>query len=133
METREAARRWAETWQRAWETLDVPAIEALYAPGTEYVSAPFRDPDAPIAYLRRVFAEESEVSPRFGDPIVDGDRAAVQWWAALREDGREITLAGTSVLRFDPEGLVVAQWDAWDEVAGRREPPAGWGTRNTTA
>jgi hypothetical protein len=133
MNARDAARHWAEAWQRGWEALDTSAIAALYAADAEYVSAPFRASEAPTAYLARAFAEESGVRAWFGDPIVDGDRAAVQWWAALTEDGREITLAGTSVLRFDARGLVVSQWDAWDEIAGRRERPPGWATRNTTA
>jgi hypothetical protein len=133
MDARDAARRWAETWQRAWEALDRPAVEALYAPDADYVSAPFRASEPPTAYLARAFAGESDVRARFGDPIVDDDRAAVQWWATLIEDGRAITLAGTSVLRFDARGVVVSQWDAWDEIEGHREPPAGWATRNTTA
>jgi hypothetical protein len=62
----------------------------------------------------------------FGEPVVDGDRAAVQWWAALVENDSEVTLAGTSVLRFDGEGLVVDEWDAWNMADGRREPPPGW-------
>src|SRR5919108_6001347 len=130
METRDAARRWAQTWQRAWEALDAPAIGALYARDADDVGAPFRASEAPMSYVERAFAEESEVRAWFGDPIVDGDRAAVQWWATLTEDGRGITLAGTSVLRFDAQGLVVSQWDAWGELDGRREPPAGWATGN---
>jgi hypothetical protein len=133
MDTRDATRRWADTWRWAWEALDAPAIEALYAADVEYISAPFRDSEAPRDYLARAFGGEEGVRAWFGDPIVDGERAAVQWWAALTENGREITLAGTSVLRFDDRGLVVSQWDAWDEIAGRRDPPPGWGHRGGVA
>jgi hypothetical protein len=38
-----------------------------------------------------------------------------------------VTLAGTSVLRFDNDGLVVDEWDAWEEVEGHLTPPNGWG------
>jgi hypothetical protein len=58
---------------------------------------------------------------------VGADRAAIEWWAALRENGVEITLAGTSVIRFDEHGLVIEQRDAWNQAEGRREPPEGWG------
>jgi hypothetical protein len=133
MSTDEAARRWAATWQRAWERLDAPAIEALYAENAEYVSAPFRESEPSRQYLARAFADETNVQAWFGDPIVEGDRAAVQWWAALTENGRDITLAGTSVLRFDGAGLVVSQWDAWNEASGRRAPHAGWGSRDGDA
>ena len=62
----------------------------------------------------------------FGQPIVDGDRAAVAWWASLTEDGREITLAGTSLLRFDADGLVADEWDTWNQADGRVAPTSGW-------
>ena len=58
-----------------------------------------------------------------GAPIVDGDRAAISWWASLVEDGADATLAGTSVLRFDADGLIISQWDAWNVLAARRDPP----------
>ncbi len=64
---------------------------------------------------------------RFGEPIVDGDRASIQWWASLREPEREVTYAGTSTLTFDADGLVVNEWDSWNEAPGRHEPPDGWG------
>lgn len=73
-----------------------------------------------------VFAEGEDPEVHVGAPIVDGDRAAVSWWALLREEGADTTFAGTSVLRFDPEGLVVEQWDTWNFVLDRRHPPADW-------
>jgi len=75
------------------------------------------------------FGEERDVRARFGTPIVDGDRAAVEWWAALVHEGREVTLAGTSVLHFDADGLVLEQRDTWNVRHGRSEPPAGWGAQ----
>ena len=78
-------------------------------------------------YVTAAFADESEVRAWFGAPVVADDRAAVEWWAALREAGEEVTLAGTSMLRFNSEGLVAEQRDTWNMAAGRREPPADWG------
>lgn len=124
---RAAARRWAATWQRCWEAGDVGPIVDLYAPGAAFSSQPFRARElgrqGVRAYVEGAFASESEVRARFGEPIVDGRRAAVSWWAELREEGEEITLAGTSVLTFDDAGLVVDQWDTWDQADGRRPPP----------
>ena len=57
--------------------------------------------------------------------MVDGTRAAVDWWAVVTSaDGSAQSLAGTSLLRFDTEGLVVAQRDAWADADGRVELPA---------
>lgn len=128
---RTAARTWAATWQRSWESLDADPIVALYAEDATFSSHPGRELNRGRAgvreYVEGAFGDESEVRVWFGEPIVDGDRAAVRWWAALREAGEEATLAGTSVLRFDADGLVADQWDAWHLVAGRSEPPQGWG------
>jgi hypothetical protein len=52
-------------------------------------------------------------------------RAAVDWWAVITaKDGSLQSLAGTSLLRFDSNGLVVEQRDAWAELEGRHELPA---------
>jgi hypothetical protein len=127
----EAARRWADTWKSAWEAQDTDAIVRLYHPDTLFSTQPFR-----FAYLRRAgvreyvsqaFHEEENVRVWMGTPVVEGDRAAIEWWATLVEGGVETTLAGTSVLRFDDDGLVVEQRDTWNQVDGRREPPDGWG------
>jgi SnoaL-like domain len=131
MEARSAAQRWAEVWQRAWEAQDTEAIVALCHPEIVFSTQPFRVPYLGRAgvreYVRQAFAEEEAVRAWFGTPVVDEDRAAIEWWAALTENGVEITLAGTSVLRFDSDGLVVEQRDAWNQADGRREPPSGWG------
>ncbi len=40
-------------------------------------------------------------------------RAAVEWSASFVEADQAVTLAGTTVLRFDPDGLVVDHVDYW--------------------
>jgi len=121
-------KRWAEGYRRAWETDDPDAAAALYAPGCVFRSAPFREPEPPLAYTRRVFPEARAEDVRFGEPVEEGDRAAVEWWAILvTPDGQEQTLAGCSMLRFDDEGLVVEARDYWHLEPGRHDPPPGWG------
>lgn len=131
LSTAAAARRWAETWKRAWEAQDTEAIVELYHPEVVFSTQPFREPYLRRAgvreYVGQAFSEEEEVRVWVGEPVVVTDRAAIEWWAALRENGVEITLAGTSILRFDADGLVVEQRDAWNQAEGRREPPEGWG------
>ena len=132
MKTVEAARRWARVWRSGWESKDADSIVALYAPDARHSSAPFREPrigqDAVRAYVQESFDEEDDIRAWFAEPVVDGDRAAAAWWATMIEEGRETTLAGTSVLRFDAAGLVVSQWDSWNQTDGRQEPPLGWGS-----
>ena len=127
-DARAAAARWAHAWTHAWEALDPEPIVALYAPDAVFSSEPYREayrgPSGVRSYVERVFREEEDVRVRVTTPIVDGDRAAISWWASLREDGADVTLAGTSVLRFDARGLVVEQWDAWNALGERRDPPS---------
>jgi hypothetical protein len=122
----DAARAWVEAWELGWRTHDVELIAARYADGAVFRSHPFREPEDPRAYVERVLAEE-EAEPEvwFGEPIVDDDRAAVEYWAIVRYEGRDHTLAGTTLLRFDADGLVVEHRDYWALEAGRRERPAG--------
>jgi len=75
----------------------------------------------------RAFGEEDLVQAWFGEPVVSGDRAAVEYWAILRGDD-ELTIAGAAFLRFAPDGRVADHRDYWDERAGAQEPPAGWGS-----
>lgn len=130
-DAREPAGRWAATWQRAWESQDLEAIVALYAPDATFSSQPFRElyrgREGVREYVAAAFADESDVRAWFAEPLVDGDRASVGWWAALIEAGEETTLAGTSILRFAADGLVVDQRDTWHMAAGRQDPPEGWG------
>jgi hypothetical protein len=54
----------------------------------------------------------------------------VDWWGVITStDGSVETIAGTSLLRFDEDGLVVEQRDAWAGESGRRDladwAPAG--------
>jgi hypothetical protein len=123
------ATRWAESYQRAWEADDPDAAAALYAPDCVFRSAPFRDPEPPIRYTRRVFPEAKARDVHFGEPVEEGNRAAVEWWAVLvTPGGEEQTIAGCSMLRFDDEGLVVVARDYWHLEPGRDLGPSpGWG------
>jgi SnoaL-like domain len=121
-----AAGRWADVWRHAWPQRDADAIVALYADEAVYRALAFRAPDGARGYLERVLAEGTEIECWFGEPIVSGNRAAVEWWGSWIENGTPLTLAGTTVLSFDADGLVVDHRDYWNEV-DRREPPyAGW-------
>ena len=129
-EVEAAARRWAETWSRAWPAHDVDAIAALYADEATYRALAFREPDLGLVGVRRYlsenFAIEEEVECRFGEPIVSGDRAAVEWWASWTERCEPLTLAGVTVLRFDADGNIVDHRDYWNEADRRQPPYEGW-------
>jgi hypothetical protein len=123
-----AAREWADTWTRAWRALDAEILTPLYTPETVHRSHPFREPGHPIDYARWALAEEEgEPEVWMGDPIVTGNRAAIEWWALIIENGQEVSLAGTSVVRFDENGRTVEQTDYWGNADGRVPRWDGWG------
>ena len=122
-DSRAAAARWAAAWQRGWQSLDPEPIVACYAPDALLSTEPFREPyrgrEGVREYVTGALGEEEDPRVWMGDPIVDGNRAAISWWASLREDGADATLAGTSVLRFDGDGLVTERG-----TLGTRSPSA---------
>jgi predicted SnoaL-like aldol condensation-catalyzing enzyme len=130
MDAKAAAQRWADTWSRAWPQRGAEAIAALYADTAVYRSPAFREPDLGRAGVRRYLSQqlpaEDNIECWFGQPIVSGDRAAVEWWASWTEQDQELTYAGVTVLRFDDQGQVVEHRD-YDNRVERREPPyQGW-------
>lgn len=112
--TADAARRWRDTWERCRRAHQPEEIVALYAEGAFFQSHPFREPQAPSDYIVPTLAAEASADCEFGEPLVDGDRAAVRWRAetVLRDGGTE-SLVGVSLLRFDETGLVIEQRDVW--------------------
>ena len=133
MESQNAARRWAETWTSAWLAHDVEAVVALYAEDCVHRSTPFRPVlrgrNAVREYVADAFAEERSVEDvRFSTPMVEGERAFVEYWAnSLDQSGEPVTLAGCALARFDDDGLIVEARDYWHLEAGHHEPPADWG------
>jgi hypothetical protein len=121
MNTADAAKRWADEWQRAWHEHDSDRVAALYAEGASFRSAPFRELQDPRAYVEWAFADEDSAEPHFGEPIVSGDQATVEWWTVSTSGGEVSTLAGVSLLRFDASGLVVDERDYWHLEPGRKE------------
>ena len=104
------------------------AIGALYAPDAIFYSHPFRAPHDPVEYVAREFADQQAAECRFGEPVVDSGRAAVDWWAVVTsKDGSVQSLAGTSLLRFDEGGRVVEERGAWGDADGHHELPQ-WAT-----
>ena len=132
MDAEAAARAWIEGWKRAWPVADAERVAAMYTDEAVYRSHPFREPHIGTAgvldYARTAFGEETGVEFWFGQPVASGDRACVEYWAILRDRvGKELTLAGVTVLRFAPDGRSEEHREYWSMQEGRREPPEGWG------
>jgi ketosteroid isomerase-like protein len=128
---REQVDAWLDGYRRAWEQADTPAVLGLFTADATYRSHPLRPAHAGhrgIAdYWARATADQRDVRVRFGDPIVDGDRVAVEWWTVLRAGGEPVTLAGCLLLRFAAGGRCQALRECWNLAQALLDPPPDWG------
>ena len=127
-----AARALVDAWDRSWRAKDETELAPVYADDVVFRSHPDRDPQPSLDYARAAFADEGDdLELSWGEPLVAGNRAAVEWWATLTESGELVTLAGTSWLTFREDGRVVEQHDYWTITPGRAAPWPGWGASST--
>ncbi|MCZ7436053.1 nuclear transport factor 2 family protein [Micromonospora sp. WMMC241] len=126
---RDAADRWAKTWAHGWPAQDIDGIVGLQAEdGVHWASMfrPYRGRAGLRDYLRESFDEESRPAEVwFGEPRVDGDTAAVEYWAVIYPNDKPLTVSGCTLLRFDHQGLVAEARDYSHVREGRSLPPPG--------
>jgi len=89
--------------------------------------APFVGRAAVREYWARVTASQTSVELRYGQPLIDGNRLAVEWWANLQTTDGPLTLAGEFLLRFAVNGECIELREYWLLTPSRVEPPPGWG------
>jgi ketosteroid isomerase-like protein len=128
---RERVDAWIEAYRRAWEQADTPAAVALFTPDASYRSHPLRPThagsDGIAAYWSEVTADQRDPRVRFGDPIVDGDRVAVEWWTTMLAGGDPVSLAGCLLLAFAADGRCRDLRECWNLTEGLVDPPPDWG------
>jgi ketosteroid isomerase-like protein len=130
VDTEAAVRAWIKAWDDAWRAKDATPLAAVYADDAVFRSHPFRDPQPPLEYARGAFAEEGEeLELWWSEPLVSGDRAAVEYWAVLTENNELVSLAGIATLRFGADGRVAEQHDYWASTPGRTPPWPEWATK----
>lgn len=124
-------REWIAAYGRAWEEGDAEAVIGLFTEDAVYRSHPFRQPHTGSeeirGYWERATSTQEETDVRLGEPVLEGTRAAVEWWATMRDGGRWITLPGCLLLRFAADGRCAELREYWHVEEGRHEPPPGWG------
>jgi|SRR5690625_2819075 len=127
----EAADKWLEKYKQAWEERDPVAAGSLFTPDALYQEVPF-DPPLPGAqgvqdYWARVTATQDDVTFRYGDILVAGDRIIVEWWTTLNDQGKGATFAGIFLLRLEASGLCSELIEYWHIGDQQLEPYKHWG------
>jgi hypothetical protein len=128
---RRSVEQWAERYRAAWEGADSEAAAALFAEHSTYRSEIYAEPhqgrSGVADYWTAVTSTQSDVTVRMGEPLVEGDRAVVEFWTEMAVEGEPMTLAGALLLDFDDSGLCTALREYWHFTTGSFQPPAGWG------
>ena len=122
---------WIDAYRRAWVGRDAEAAVALFTEDAVYRSSPLREPsvgsDGIREYWARATSTQEELNLRFGEPVAEGDKVVVEWWAIMRDEGEWITLPGALLLRFASDGRCEELREYWHVEDGKHEPPPGWG------
>lgn len=108
---------WIERYAAAWRAADADAAAALFAADASYTSDLFGEGlhgrHEIGEYWTQATSSQECLDLRIGTPIVEGDRAAAEWRASFRREGREVELVACLVLRFDRIGLCVELREYW--------------------
>lgn len=132
MATTEQVREWLAGYRQAWEERDADAAAALFTEDALYREQPYEEPhrgrQGVHEYWSTVTSTQSDIRVRYGEIVLHGSHAAVEWWVTLRNDGAEVTLAGEFFLVFEESGLVRELREYWHYSPGTVEPPVGWGS-----
>ncbi len=123
--------KWIRNYSKAWMKKDAKAIASLFTEDAIYHSHPFR----PVNQGRKSIMDYTlgaldvgEVyEVRFGKPVVEDSRAAVEYWTTMKEKVEDVTLAGCVILHLAKNGLCKELHDYWVLQTGKQQAPPSWG------
>lgn len=110
---------WLDSLRGAWLSDDPESISELFSGDAIYHQGPFGVPHRgrrEIAdHWTRTLAQQQKQRIWFGSPVVDGDRAAVEWWCTVLDAKTEKprTAAGCVLLKFDESGHCNSLHEYW--------------------
>jgi hypothetical protein len=129
--TRLVVNRWIRNYSKAWLKKDAKGIASLFTEDAAYHSHPFRPVNqgkkSILDYTLGALDVGQVHEVRFGRPVVEGSRAAVEYWTTMKEELNDVTLAGCIMLHFGKNGLCRELHDYWVLQTGRQQPPQNWG------
>jgi hypothetical protein len=129
--TREMAVAFVDGYGRTWESWDVPRFVSLFSDDVVYVAHATRETvvgrTALASYLQKEAAEQGQVSVRMGNPVIDGDHVAAEFWVTATSAGEDATIAGCFIARLASDGRCSFFREYWFDVEGHTSAYDGWG------
>lgn len=123
---------WIDSYRRAWEESDSDLLVSLFTKDASYRSSPFREPNLGHhgirAYWARAVGPQRCTEVRMGEPVVDGNVVAVEWWTTTDEGEGRVTITGCLLLQFAPDGRCFDLREYWHLEPGTLRPHDGWGS-----
>ena len=121
---------WLDGLEAAWRNRDPEAAAELFTDDAAYQSHPFRTGlkggSEIAAYWASATRGQTDIDVTFGEPLVAGNKMAVEWWSTMNEGGLPVTEAGELFLTFD-NGRCSGLREYWNLTDGTVALPAGWG------
>ena len=128
---RETAVAFVDGYRRTWESWDVPGFLDLFSDEVVYVAHATQETvvgrDALANYVRKEAVEQGDVSVRMGNPVVEGDRVAAEFWVTATSGSRIATIVGCLIARLAPDGRCAFFREYWFDVEGHTSAYKGWG------
>ena len=129
--SRESAAAFVDSYGRTWESWDIPGFVDLFSDDVVYVAHATEETvvggTAPATYLRKEAVEQGQVSVRMGNPVIDGDRVAAEFWVTATSAGEEATIVGGFIARLGADGRCDLFREYWFDVEGHASPYEEWG------
>jgi ketosteroid isomerase-like protein len=128
---RESAAAFVEGYGRTWESWDFSGFVDLFSDDVVYVAHPTQETvvgrTALASYIRKEATEQGEVSVRMGDPVIEGDRVAAEFWVTGTSERGAATITGCLIARLESDGRCASFREYWFDEEGHVSAFEGWG------
>ncbi len=129
--SRESAVAFVDNYGRTWDSWDFSGFVDLFSDEVVYVAHPTQETvvgrEALASYIRKEAAEQGEVSVRMGNPVIEGDHVAAEFWVTATNDGEAATIAGSLVAQLASDGRCANFREYWFDIEGHVNAFDGWG------
>jgi ketosteroid isomerase-like protein len=128
---RESAVAFVDNYGRTWDSWDFSGFVDLFRDDVVYVAHPTQETvvgrEALASYIRKEAAEQGEVSVRMGNPVIEGDHVAAEFWVTATNDGEAATIAGSLIAQLASDGRCASFREYWFDIEGHVNAFDGWG------